>query len=120
MARHKEEYCTQQQIECIRLMVETDMTRQEIADKLGIARSTLYDWMSKEYFKKRLVEYSDRLLVDCRAESLRRIRQLMRQDEDKRTALSSAKFLAELNGLKATDEDARKTTEIVITLADNN
>lgn len=119
MGRHKQEFLTKQQLKAIKLMVETDMTRAQVAIAVGCARSTLFDWLSKEYFKDELVKYSDRLVTASRAESLRRIQTLMRQDEDKRTALQSAKFLAELNGLSPTSKvDVKTQEEIVITLQD--
>lgn len=119
MGRHKRDYLTKQQIKAIKFMVETDMSRNEIAKAVGCNRSTVYEWLSDEKFKEELIRYSDRLVIDTRAESLRRIKALMQQDEDKRTALASAKFLAELNGLSPTTKIEQKTTEeIIITLQD--
>ena len=117
--RRKRDWLTDKQIKCIKLMCETDMTRGEIATAVGCARSTIYEWLSDELFKGELIKYSDRLVTASRAESLRRIQALMRQDEDKRTALASAKFLAELNGLNPTTKIEQKNTEeIIITLQD--
>lgn len=119
MGVHKRDYLTEKQIKAIQLMVDTDWSRQKIADEVGCARSTLYEWLSDKNFKKKLIEYSDRLVIDARVDSIRRIKELMRQDEDKRTALASARFIAELNGLNTTIKHELKTCEeIHVKLAD--
>lgn len=105
------------QLECLRLMVETNMTKGEIADHLGINRSTIYDWLSREYFTKKLNDYTDAILTGMKVESINRIKELMRQEEDKRTAFQSAKFVAELNGLTAEKKVTLNSEEkIVVTL----
>jgi predicted DNA-binding protein (UPF0251 family) len=121
MGVHKQEYLTPQQIEAIQLMVEGELTRQQIADKVGCARSTLYQWLSEEKFKESLIKFSDRLIIDARCDSLRRIKALATQDEDKRTAFASARFLCELNGLSATTKiDLNTTDNIRITIDDGD
>lgn len=119
MGRHKQEVLNAKQIECIDLLVFSDLRRTEIAEQLGIARSTLYDWLSNEKFKEELKTTSERLIASVQGESLRRIKALMRQDEDKRTALASAKFLTELSGLSPTNKVEVKTTDIRVTLAED-
>lgn len=105
------------QLECLRLMVETNMTKAEIAEHIGVNRSTVYDWLSKEYFTRKLNEYTDAILTGMKVESVNRIKELMRQEEDKRTAFQSAKFVAELSGLTPEKRVSVNTEEkIVITL----
>lgn len=117
MGVHKRSYLTSQQIKAIELMCTTELSRQQIADQVGCARSTLYEWLSDEKFKEELVKLSDRLIVDMRVDCIRRVKELMAQDEDKRTAFASAKFLCELNGLNATTKiDVNTTENIVVTL----
>lgn len=119
MGRHKQEVLSEKQIQCIDMLVFSDKTRLEIAAELGIARSTLYKWLSDEKFKEELKAASERLIASVQGESLRRIKALMRQDDDKRTALASAKLLTELSGLSTTSKVELKTTDIRVTLSED-
>lgn len=45
---------TDQQVECIELLAQGELTKDEIATRIKVTRRTIYNWMDKDEFKKEL------------------------------------------------------------------
>lgn len=94
--------------------------KTKACNDLGVPRSTLYDWLGDEKFVNAFRKVSDRLHEECIVDVKRELIKLTKC-EDKRTALKAIETCLKLNGYLDTKSDiTEKTTEIVITLADNN
>lgn len=89
-------------------------------DKLGIPRSTLYDWLNDDKFMTAYRKVSDKIHEECLVDIKRELVKLAKCD-DKRTALKAIEDILKLNGyLDTKSETTEKPTEIKITLADTN
>ena len=52
---------TDQQVECIELLAQGELKKQEIADRIKVTRRTIYNWMDNDEFKKILEEFKKEL-----------------------------------------------------------
>ena len=89
-------------------------------EKLGIPRSTLYDWLNDENFTLAYRKVSDKIHEECLVDIKRELVKLAKCD-DKRTALKAIEDILKLNGYLDTKSDsAEKPQEIRITLANDD
>ena len=49
---------TESQIQCVEVLAQGEMTKDEIAKEVKISRRTIYNWMDRDEFKKELHERS--------------------------------------------------------------
>lgn len=49
---------TEQQVECVELLAQGELTKDEIAKKIKISRRTIYNWLDKSEFQKELHDRS--------------------------------------------------------------
>ena len=112
--------CTNKQIDVIYSLVYEDLTVKELLAKHEVAESTYYGWYAQELFTSRLKEERSRKFTALSSKALKKLDKLM-DCGDKRTELRAAELVLKENGhLDRDSELTEKTTEIVITLADNN
>lgn len=112
--------CTNKQIDVIYSLVYEDITVKELLAKHSVPESTYYGWYAQELFVNRLKEERDRKFTTLSSKALKKLDKLM-DCGDKRTELKAAELVLKENGhLDRETESTEKTTEIVITLADNN
>lgn len=111
--------CTSKQIDVIYSLVYEDATIKEILKKHNVPESTYYGWYAQDVFVSRLKEERDRKFTSLSSKALKKLDKLMNCG-DKRTELRAAELVLKENGhLDRETESAEKTTEIVITLTDN-
>lgn len=87
---------TDKQLEAIRLLVwddEVDASNPKCADKLGIARSTLWKWHQDEVFADELMKERHKKVNMLGSVALRQLEKLMMQGADKRTQLAALKLI---------------------------
>lgn len=117
---------TDKELEAIRLMVydEECDTNPKVAEKLGIARSTLWKWTQREEFVEQLQKERKRKVSQLGTLALRQLEKLMVQDDDKRTQLAALKIILQDasvdigNSDKQSNKNPSNNFNIVIT-ADN-
>lgn len=76
---------TKQQDEAIKLIIQKDingMTDGKISDKVGINRSTLYDWKKKAYFNDKLLEQAEEFQRAFLSEGYNVMRQLLENGKE--------------------------------------
>ncbi|OQO86524.1 hypothetical protein BH739_09040 [Enterococcus casseliflavus] len=76
----KQSSLTEQQKEAIDLLVgkEGDLTQQEIADRVGVSRQSLFNWRKKPEFRQALVEQAKTITDTGLAYSLTWMEQAMK------------------------------------------
>lgn len=89
-------------------------------EKLGIPKTTMYDWFNSEKFMKAYRKACEKLYQDGLTDAITTVIKLMK-GKDSRTALKAAENVMKLNGLllDTKSNEGEKTTEIHITLEDN-
>jgi predicted DNA-binding protein YlxM (UPF0122 family) len=113
---------TEAQYKAISLLVWSDKSKQEIADEVGVHRTTLFRWYSLNDFMEELQKERRKKFVVYGDVASKELIKLVKDDSDKRTQLQAIKMILGENGL-CNDKiqiDQNTTEKIVIKLIDED
>lgn len=113
---------TEQMAQAISLLVWSDKTKTEIAEEIGIDRTTLYRYYKRDDFMNELQKERRNKFAVYGDVASKELLKLVKDDSDKRTQLSAIKLILSENGLcnDRLQIDNNTTTEIKITLFDSD
>jgi transposase-like protein len=90
---------TEQMAQAISLLVWSDKTKTEIADEIGIDRTTLYRWYKRDDFMNELQKERRNKFVVYADVASKELLKLVKDDSDKRTQLQAIKMILGESGL---------------------
>jgi len=113
---------TEQMAQAISLLVWSDKTKTEIAEEIGIDRTTLYRYYKRDDFMNELQKERRNKFAVYGDVASKELLKLVKDDSDKRTQLSAIKLILSENGLcnDRLQIENNTTTEIKITLFDSD
>ncbi len=112
---------TEQMAQAISLLVWSDKTKTEIAEEIGIDRTTLYRYYKRDDFMNELQKERRNKFAVYGDVASKELLKLVKDDSDKRTQLQAIKMILGENGLcnDRLQIDQNTTTELKITLFDS-
>ena len=103
------------QLKCIELMVYTNKTQFEIAEEIGVNKSTITVWMNNDMFKEKLEKESKKSLGNLAQTAIRKLGELI-DDNNHIVALNACKEVLNKSGYQETQkiEQTNRNIEIEI------
>lgn len=99
-------------LECIQLMVYTDLKKGEIADKLDVAPNAISRWVSREDFQLALEKEMHRGFKDLAVKARKKLDKLIDSNNDG-VALGACKEVLSKAGYDATQKIEQKVDNII-------
>ena len=107
------------QIECVSLMINERMTVLEVANKIKVARSTVFNWFGEttflDYYNKEL----DKFQASLTNIALAKIAELSQSSRES-IALKASQDLLDRNGRQAVQKQQIESSGISITIGTDN
>lgn len=102
---------TANQLECIRLMVYTNMFDKEIAERLQVNKNTITNWKKNEIFQNELKKESRNYLSNLAPKAIRRMQDLI-NSKNEGVSLNVCKEILNKAGYKEVERIEQTTTII--------
>ena len=112
---------TEAQYKAISMLVWGDYSKQEIADTVGVHRTSLFRWYKNEKFMEELQKERRNKFAVYGDVASKELMKLVKDDSDKRTQLQAIKLVLGENGIgnDKVQLDINQKQEIKITLFDS-
>ena len=113
---------TEAQYKAISMLVWGDYSKQEIADTVGVHRTTLFRWYKNEMFMDELQKERKNKFKIYGDVASKELMKLVKDDSDKRTQLQAIKIVLGENGIgnDKVQLDINQKQEIRISLVDED
>ena len=105
------------QLKCIQLMVYTNKTQVQIAEEIGVNKSTITVWMNNEMFKEALEKETRKSLGNLSQKAVRKLGELI-DSNNPIVALSACKGILNKSGYKETEKIEQTTKVIEVEVAE--
>lgn len=102
---------TANQLECIKLMVYTNMTDRAIAEKLEVNKNTITNWKKSELFQDALKQESRHFLLALAPKAIQKMKTLIDSKNDG-VAFNVCKEILNKAGFKEV-EQIEQTTKVI-------
>lgn len=113
-SRNKTNHCDARQLLAIKLLVETSLKDYEVAEQVGVSKTTLVNWKKLEYFKQELRKTINNNLEYEAADCFRNILSLCKNATSEAVKLNANIDILNRAGYKPTDKQQLEFNKIDI------